>query len=220
MSDGHEPQVLARPAGGRRRAACSPRARRTSTASCRRARCRGGCWRGPAGRGRGRRPACPAAARAAARLTVVVVLPTPPFWLMTAIRRMACPPLQRLVLAAIRPALITSLSSPQPAQPRPPRRRPVRGCASRTHSLASPQEPPPMSHRPPGGDPGDRHHQARPEPDRLPRRRTSRTCSASTSSTRRCRRPGCPSRSSRRCRRRSSRASRSTRPSPTPSPAP
>ena len=28
------------------------------------------------------------AARAAARLTVVVVLPTPPFWLMTAIRRM------------------------------------------------------------------------------------------------------------------------------------
>src|SRR3954470_21288585 len=33
----------------------------------------------------------PARARAAARLTVVVVFPTPPFWLITAIRRMPWP---------------------------------------------------------------------------------------------------------------------------------
>ena len=62
-------------------------ARRRSTGCPRGARCRARSRRCPGGRGRS--PACAARAwaRAAARLTVVVVLPTPPFWLATTMTR-------------------------------------------------------------------------------------------------------------------------------------
>src|SRR5947209_7334550 len=60
----------------------------------------------------------PRRARAAARLTAVVVLPTPPFWLMIAIRRMACP--RVLAFGSGTPGGIISragnLGNPKPGQ--------------------------------------------------------------------------------------------------------
>ena len=71
-----------RPAAARRPA---PRRRSGVPAWCGRRRARS--RRCPAGRGRCTRTRSPCRASAAARLTVVVVLPTPPFWLATVMTR-------------------------------------------------------------------------------------------------------------------------------------
>src|SRR5882672_9551518 len=68
---------------------------------------------------------CPAAASAVARLTAVVVLPTPPFWLATAMMR-ARPEASRAVSLAI----AASLTAIHPADPRQTQNDPPRVAAT------------------------------------------------------------------------------------------
>ena len=75
------------PAGRPRRAACCRPARRRWTGLRRGGRCPAPWRRCPEGRGRSPGHAPPCRASEAARLTVVVVLPTPPFWLATTMTR-------------------------------------------------------------------------------------------------------------------------------------
>src|SRR5439155_23146107 len=101
----------------------------------------------------------PLAASAAARFTVVVVLPTPPFWLITAIRRMVVPfPAVSSCHPSIPPYNLYNLSANSPtlpaARPMAVVVRLITQHLNPTRSRSPHQEQPTDGERPTNGDRG------------------------------------------------------------------